>query len=258
MTDAPHNPADMLPKARPRFPALFWLVLSSLAFSSATVGLMVWLPRLQRQRAIEEIDRLGGVVYTRPSSAHWGERILDEICGQSEQRVVFVDLTTAMVNDETMEIFASFPDVRLIMIGGEQLTDDGLRKLKGNTRLQRLTLVNCPKVSENVLKELQKEIPGLRIFRRGPALLGVTGKKDRRARGCRIFHVRNGTAAARGGILRGDVITAINRKRVTDFESLAAELAGFRPGQKITVTLIRHGRRRTLPITLGSWSRSVY
>ena len=254
MADIDENRPGIPRKTERRYPVLFWLGVLSLLSATLATGLFVWVPRLQRQRAIEEINRLGGSVFTQRSSTRWGERFLDEMSGSAGQ-VVVVDLSAAKVDDETMTIFSSFSQIRSIMIGGDQLTDHGIQKLKANSQLQFLMLVNCPKVSEEALRKLQKEIPGLRISRRGPALLGVMGTRG--FFGCRITNVRTGTAASIGGIRVRDIIIQINKKPISGFESLAAEIEKYYPGDKIQVTIIRDGQRRTLPITLQSWGRSA-
>ena len=56
---------------------------------------------------------------------------------------------------------------------------------------------------------------------------------------------------AEGGIVAGDVITAVNEQPVTDFDDLLTELEAFQPGDKITLSLWRGGKTRKQAVTLG-------
>jgi S1-C subfamily serine protease len=58
--------------------------------------------------------------------------------------------------------------------------------------------------------------------------------------------------AARAGLQAGDVITEVNRTATPDTETLAAVLAGLRPGQQVPVTVARaDGSTATVHLTLG-------
>ncbi len=50
----------------------------------------------------------------------------------------------------------------------------------------------------------------------------------------------------------GDIITAVNGRKLADEAALGAALLGFRPGQKVTLQVYRDGRPRDLRVTLGS------
>ena len=50
----------------------------------------------------------------------------------------------------------------------------------------------------------------------------------------------------------GDVITAIDGHSVDSADTLQAEVAGKKPGSKITLTVVRNGSTRTVTVTLGT------
>jgi len=50
----------------------------------------------------------------------------------------------------------------------------------------------------------------------------------------------------------GDIITAVNGRKLADEAALGAALLRFRPGQKVTLQVYRDGRPRNLRVTLGS------
>lgn len=70
--------------------------------------------------------------------------------------------------------------------------------------------------------------------------------------GALVTAVGAGTPAARAGLRVGDVIVAVDGRRLTGFADLIAAIASDHPGQRITVTIVRGSSRRTLTLTLGA------
>ncbi len=61
-----------------------------------------------------------------------------------------------------------------------------------------------------------------------------------------------GTPAEAAGLREGDVITQVNGEQVGERASLARRLSRYRPGQQVTVTVIRGSETLQLSITLGT------
>jgi S1-C subfamily serine protease len=79
----------------------------------------------------------------------------------------------------------------------------------------------------------------------------VTGPNGQPA-GVGIAVVTPGGPAATAGLRAGDVITKVNGTPTPDTETLAAVLAGLRPGQQVPVTITRpDGSTATVQVTLG-------
>ncbi|MEU9373966.1 trypsin-like peptidase domain-containing protein [Streptomyces sp. NPDC048255] len=57
---------------------------------------------------------------------------------------------------------------------------------------------------------------------------------------------------ARAGIKAGDVITKVNGQRVRGGDELIIKIRAHRPGDPLTLTVLREGRERTLEVVLGS------
>jgi S1-C subfamily serine protease len=57
-------------------------------------------------------------------------------------------------------------------------------------------------------------------------------------------------ATADGSIIPGDIITSVEGKPVDSVSKLAARLDDFRIGDKITITVMRNGKRREVQVTL--------
>ncbi|HJV63468.1 MAG TPA: PDZ domain-containing protein, partial [Albitalea sp.] len=54
-----------------------------------------------------------------------------------------------------------------------------------------------------------------------------------------------------GGIVAGDVITAVNDEAVADLDDMLTVFERFQPGDKVTLTLWRAGKTRKQAVTLG-------
>lgn len=68
--------------------------------------------------------------------------------------------------------------------------------------------------------------------------------------GIYIDAIEDGSAGAEGGLQKGDVITAVDGKKLKKMAELQEYLANKRPGDKITVTYLRDKKSRTATLTL--------
>ena len=75
--------------------------------------------------------------------------------------------------------------------------------------------------------------------------------------GVYISDVTPDGGAAAAGLKRGDVITKVNNAQVNSGLQMSAQIAGFRPGDKVPVTYIRGGKEYTAQITLKKRSDVV-
>jgi hypothetical protein len=69
--------------------------------------------------------------------------------------------------------------------------------------------------------------------------------------GMRLTGVRAGSPADQGGLKAGDVIVEFGGKVVKDIYEYTDALNGFKPGDVVTVVVVREGQRVTLQVTLG-------
>ena len=67
-----------------------------------------------------------------------------------------------------------------------------------------------------------------------------------------ISEVVDGTPAARSGLQKGDVVTAVNGQRVSDGIALIVAIRAHQPGETLAFTVDRDGSERTIRITLDS------
>ena len=71
------------------------------------------------------------------------------------------------------------------------------------------------------------------------------------AAGITVDSVVAGSPAAGAGITPGDVITKVNDQQIDQAHPLTSIMAKTRPGDKVTLTVIRGGQTRTIQLTLG-------
>src|SRR4029079_5039349 len=84
------------------------------------------------------------------------------------------------------------------------------------------------------------------------ALLGVTTQPLQSGEGAQGANVTAGTAAAKAGARRGDVITKVDNGTVASPDDLASAIAGHQPGDQVTVTFQRDGATKTATGRLGT------
>ncbi|MBV8369553.1 MAG: trypsin-like peptidase domain-containing protein [Candidatus Eremiobacteraeota bacterium] len=78
----------------------------------------------------------------------------------------------------------------------------------------------------------------------GVALHGIDG-------GAIVLGVAPGSPAERGGIIVGDVITAIGEEKTSDADDVHAALAASAPGTQIALDVLRGGKPQRLNVTVG-------
>ena len=75
--------------------------------------------------------------------------------------------------------------------------------------------------------------------------------------GAAVVEVQEGTAAARAGMRRGDVIVEFEGDPVQTVEDALAELRRHRPGEQVTITITRKSARRELRVRLDERPREL-
>ncbi|HET6561800.1 MAG TPA: trypsin-like peptidase domain-containing protein [Marmoricola sp.] len=88
------------------------------------------------------------------------------------------------------------------------------------------------------------------------ARLGVTvstsNLEDGLVTGAGIQSVNEGSAAAKAGLEDGDVVTRVDDELIAGSDSLVAVIRGYRPGDEVTLTVVRDGEPQELHVTLDS------
>ena len=70
--------------------------------------------------------------------------------------------------------------------------------------------------------------------------------------GAEVKDVTKGGAGDKAGIKKGDVVTALNNTPVASSDGLVAAIRGYQPGEKVTLTILRDGKKQDINVTLDS------
>jgi putative serine protease PepD len=87
--------------------------------------------------------------------------------------------------------------------------------------------------------------------------LGVTSVADQSASdgtvaGVEVQDATSGGAAAKAGIKKGDIITAVGKAAVTNYTDLAGQVRAYAGGSTVDITYSRGGTSHTVAVTLGT------
>jgi membrane-associated protease RseP (regulator of RpoE activity) len=91
---------------------------------------------------------------------------------------------------------------------------------------------------------------GVQVEDINPALKSRYGLT--RDSGVVIVNVQPGSAAARAGLLAGDVITTVNGRAVTSEREVTQAIGRLAAGDKVTLGILRGSQEMTVEVTLGS------
>jgi serine protease Do len=84
------------------------------------------------------------------------------------------------------------------------------------------------------------------------AMLGVVTEKT--DKGAKVTEVTEKSAAEKAGIKKGDVITKVGESKVEDPDALSEAIRKNKPGDKVSVTILRDSKEQKLNAELGKWS----
>ena len=84
------------------------------------------------------------------------------------------------------------------------------------------------------------------------AMLGVTTEKV--DKGAKVNDVTEKSAAEKAGIKVGDIITKINDTKIENSDQLSEAIRKNKPGDKVSVTILRDDKEQKLNAELGKWS----
>lgn len=111
------------------------------------------------------------------------------------------------------------------------------------------------KTMEKVASD-QKGWLGVEIQELTPELREVMGI-DEETEGVLVAGVTKNSPAEKAGIAKGDVIETLNSKAVEGTTELVNNVSRRKPGEVLTIVLMRDGRERTVRVTLGRRPRTT-
>jgi serine protease Do len=91
---------------------------------------------------------------------------------------------------------------------------------------------------------------GVAIQHISPDLLKAFNLTD--THGALVADVMSDGPAAKAGLQRGDVIVGFNGHTVQESTELPRMVAAMTPGTKVSVDILRSGKKLTIPVTLGT------
>ena len=97
-------------------------------------------------------------------------------------------------------------------------------------------------------REVQRAYLGVSIHEIDSKFAEEQGIKE--LKGVYVSEVNDGSAAKDAGLVKGDVITAINKITVNSTSELLEQVSRYRPGEKITVAVSRNGSEKEYNVTL--------
>ena len=113
-------------------------------------------------------------------------------------------------------------------------------------------------IPANMMKNLVDQIIEFGEVRRG--LLGILGADVDSglseamnlevSKGAFVSEVSPDSAADKGGLEAGDIITAVNGKEISGFQELRAKIGSMGAGAKVELTLFRKGDKKTVNVVL--------
>lgn len=74
--------------------------------------------------------------------------------------------------------------------------------------------------------------------------------------GVKVTDIIEGTTAYLGGIKKGDIITSINKQKITSPDDLIDLISSMQPGQEIKLELKRDGKKQSKELVLGKQKKS--
>ncbi len=77
-----------------------------------------------------------------------------------------------------------------------------------------------------------------------------------RAEGALVADVAKGSPAEKAGLRQGDIITQYNSQKAVNITALRNAISLMKPGTKVNLTVLRHGKNLTIPIEIGSFPTS--
>lgn len=83
------------------------------------------------------------------------------------------------------------------------------------------------------------------------AMLGVVTEET--DGGVKVTDITDESAAKKAGIKEGDIITKINDTKIDDPDKLSEVVRKHKPGEKVTVTLLRDKKEQKITAELGKW-----
>jgi serine protease Do len=135
----------------------------------------------------------------------------------------------------------------MILTGGSTMGGEG-----GNVGIGFAVPSNMAKqVMDQIIKsgKVSRGYMGVSLQNMDPALATSLGLKE--AKGALVGDVTPGAPGEKAGLKSGDVVTAINGKKVEGSDDLTMNVISHMPGETVTLDIVRDGKPMTVQVTLA-------
>lgn len=116
-----------------------------------------------------------------------------------------------------------------------------------------IPISNAKPIIEELIEKGYVSRPYLGIF--GTEVDEITARRTGLPQGIIIRQLVQGGPAHKAGIKEMDIIVAVDGKEVKDFAGLNVIFNNHKPGDKVTVTVDRDGKKLDIPVVLGEMPR---
>lgn len=189
MTAADHNPTPTEPRRSSiPLPRPLWIGLLAVALVVIAIGLQIGVPAYQQNKAIQEIEQIGGKLEMRPRGPEWlRSRIGDERMKAFDEAFAVelqgikvaesdliwlnrlrglqrLDLWASGVSDAGMVHLSRLTSLRWLDLDDTKISDAGLKHVQRLSNLEHLS-IRATHVTENGVAELKQRLPDLEIVR---------------------------------------------------------------------------------------------
>ena len=168
----------------------------------------------------------------------------------STKDVERIIITNKAANNDKLTIIV---DGEKITLNGKPITEDS----NGNVTVRRMKIKDLDNLAETFSFELPSEgkntYSGFGNFSVTPnkAMLGVTTQKTEK--GVEVKSVTEESAAQKIGIKEGDVIIAVDGKKIQTPDELSSSIKDKNPGDKITIDYTSGDQKRSVTTALTKW-----
>ncbi len=203
------------------------------------------LAEVREQAAVEALTAAGGV-FERDTILPAGM-----ITGQNRPPLKVIINPKWKGGDQGLKHLKEVRRTTTISFHSAPITDKALTHLLHLPNLRRIEFYGT-KVSKPAVQQLKKTLTEkVTIDVRSTALLGVSAISPRGP--AQVNGVVHGSAADKGGLQRGDVITELNGEKIADFEGLTRRIAKHEAGDSVTLKILRNGKAQDVKITFDHW-----
>ncbi len=247
------------------------------------------LDDMREARASQELQRLGAnfnmnsiqagiAVFTGVPSIWIGDNWKGEAKDLDRLKwlrdITHIELKGEKVTDEYLRHVGQMKNLEYLVVKRAKITDQGIKDVAALASLRQISIMYCPisnasiehlqvhkraalvklygtNITQEGADRLQVALAESKIDYRAGAFLGVGC--DTHPEGCEITIVHSTSSASRAGLRVGDVIVKYDGKLAKDFDSLTTLIAVNRPGDTVSLEILRGGETFTKKVTLGEW-----